>query len=72
LKTPAGHHSDDGLADDCPICAVLALANAPLSATPPLLLAPQATEFAYLITNATSVDLGCADAAFQPRAPPVA
>ena len=29
-KTPAGHHSDDGLADDCPICAVLALANAPL------------------------------------------
>ena len=71
-KTPAGHHSDDGLADDCPICAVLALANAPLSATAPLLPAPQAAEFAYLITNATSVDLGCADAAFQPRAPPVA
>jgi hypothetical protein len=73
LKTPSGNHSDHhGLADDCPICAVLALANAPLSAAPPLLPAPQAAEFAYLITNARSVDLNCADAAFQPRAPPVA
>jgi hypothetical protein len=71
-KTPAGHHSDHhGLADDCAICAVLALANATLSATPPLLPAPHAAGFAYLITNATSVDLNCADAAFQPRAPPV-
>ncbi|WP_426434364.1 DUF2946 domain-containing protein [Bradyrhizobium genosp. P] len=70
-KTPSGHHSNDGLADDCPICAMLVLANAPLSATPPLLPARQAAGFAYLITNATSVDLNCVDAAFQPRAPPV-
>jgi hypothetical protein len=71
-KAPAGHHSDDGLADDCPVCDVLALANAPLSATPPLPPAPQAAEFAYLISNATPVDHNRADAAFQPRAPPVA
>ena len=71
-KTPSDHHSDHGLADDCPICAVLALASAMLSVHPPALPAPQAAEFAYLITNAAAIDLNCASAAFQPRGPPVA
>ena len=71
-KAPSGHHSGDGLADDCPICAVLALANAPLSVPPPSLPAPQAAAFAYLITNATPIDPTCTDTAFQPRAPPAA
>ncbi|MBR0800274.1 DUF2946 family protein [Bradyrhizobium jicamae] len=66
-----GRSDHHGLADDCPICAVLALASTMLSATPPELPAPLAAEFAYLITNAAPVDVDWADAAFQPRGPPV-
>jgi hypothetical protein len=71
-NTSPDRPSDRRLADGCSICAVLALADAMLSATPPDLPAPQAAEFAYLITNAHSVDLDSAGAAFQPRAPPIA
>lgn len=71
-KTSSDHRPDRGLADDCSICAVLALADAMLSATPPHLPAPQAAEFSYLIANATSVDPKSAGVAFQPRAPPTA
>ena len=58
-------------ADPCAICAVIALANAALFATPPLLLLPQAVEFLYLTTDAEFVHLNSARVAFQPRAPPV-
>ena len=57
--------------DPCAICAVIALANAVLFATPPLLLLPQAVEFLYLTTDAEFVHLNSAYGAFQPRAPPV-
>ena len=57
-------------ADPCAICAVMALANAALFATPPLLLLPQAVEFLYLTTDAEFVHLAHGSVAFQPRAPP--
>jgi hypothetical protein len=57
--------------DVCAICAVVALANTALFATPPLLLLPQAVEFLYLTSDAAFVHRGSARVAFQPRAPPV-
>ena len=56
--------------DPCAICAVMALANAALFATPPALLLPQAVEFLYLTTDAEFVHLDHGSVAFQPRAPP--
>jgi hypothetical protein len=62
--------SDQQPNDACAICAVIALANMALSATPPLLLLPQAVEFLYLTTDAEFVHLNSAILAFQPRGPP--
>jgi hypothetical protein len=62
--------SDQQPTDPCAICAVMALANAALFATPPVLLLPQAIEFLYLTTDAEFVHLDHSRAAFQPRAPP--
>jgi len=70
-RSPSNHDSDRHPNDPCAICAVIALANAALSATPPLLLLPQAVEFLYLTTDAEFVHLHSARIAFQPRAPPV-
>jgi hypothetical protein len=56
--------------EPCAICAVMALANAALSGSPPVLLLPQAVEFLYLITDAEFVHLDHSRLAFQPRAPP--
>jgi len=58
--------------DDCAICATIALANTMVDATPPYLLAPQATALGYLTTEAGFADLNSARVAFQPRAPPIA
>lgn len=58
-------------ADDCAMCAVMALANAAVVATPPDLLAPQAAAFLHLVTDVAVVDPNSALAAFQPRAPPI-
>ena len=69
-QSPAHHDSDQQPSDACAICAVIALANAALFATPPLLLLPQAVESLYLITDAAFVRLNSARVAFQPRAPP--
>jgi hypothetical protein len=69
--SPAHHDSDQQPSDACAICAVIALANAALFATPPLLLLPQAVEFLYLTTDAEFVHLNSARVAFQPRAPPI-
>ena len=63
--------SDQQPGDVCAVCAVLALANAMLFATPPLLLLPQAVEILYLGTDAAFIHLNSARAAFQPRAPPI-
>ena len=70
-QQPASNHdSDQQPGDPCAICAVIALANAVLFATPPLLLLPQAVEFLYLTTDAEFVHLNSVRVAFQPRAPP--
>jgi hypothetical protein len=58
-------------ADDCAICAVMALANAMVDATPPCLSAPRAVAFFYLTAAVERIDPGPARYAFQPRAPPV-
>ena len=71
-QQPASKHdSDQQQGDVCAICAVVALANAMLSATPPLLLLPQAIEILYLSTDAEFAHLNSARVAFQPRAPPL-
>jgi hypothetical protein len=59
-------------ADDCAICAVMALANAMVDASPPCLPAPQAAAFSYLPNEAGFLVSNSARAAFQPRAPPIA
>ena len=71
-QQPASDH-DFGQppSDPCAVCAVIALANTVLFATPPLLLLPQAIEFLYRTTDAEFGHLNSARIAFQPRAPPV-
>lgn len=69
-RSPANHDPDQQPADNCAICAVVAMASTVLFATPPLLLLPQAVEFLYLTTDAEFVHLKSAGTAFQPRAPP--
>ena len=60
----------DHAADVCAICAVIALANNVLFATPPLLQLPQAVELLYLTTDAEFAHLRSLRPAFQSRAPP--
>jgi hypothetical protein len=61
----------DSDSDGCAICAVMAMANAVLFATPPLLQLPQAVELLYLTTDAEFIHLNSVRVAFQPRAPPI-
>lgn len=71
-QQPASDHdSGHQPSDPCAICAVIALANSLLFATPPLLLLPQAVEFLHLTTDAEFVHLNAVNFAFQPRAPPI-
>jgi hypothetical protein len=70
-RQPASNpDSDQKPSDPCAICAVIAMANSVLFATPPLLLLPQAIELLYLTTDAEFAHLNSARVAFQPRAPP--
>ncbi|MBV8926523.1 MAG: DUF2946 domain-containing protein [Bradyrhizobium sp.] len=69
-KQPGKHDGDRNGPDGCAICAVMAMASTMLSATPPLLLLPEAVEFLYLSTDAEFIHLKSAGVAFQPRAPP--
>jgi hypothetical protein len=64
---PLGHP-----ADDCAICAVMALVNTVVDAVPPLLLSPHATAFSYLAADDWFAEPHSARVAFQPRAPPIA
>jgi hypothetical protein len=69
-SSPLGHGGDQPSDEPCEICAVISLANAVLSAAPPLLALPQAIEFSYLNADTGPVHLNRARVAFQPRAPP--
>ncbi len=72
-QQPASDRDSDQRTDDfCAICAVVAMANAAFSATPPALLLPLAVDFVYLTTDAGFVHLSPVRVAFQPRAPPAA
>jgi hypothetical protein len=70
-QLPASNHDSDQPNDPCAICAVIALANTALFATPPVLLLPQAVNLLRLATNAAFVHFNRASSAFQPRAPPL-
>jgi hypothetical protein len=71
-QKPASDHDSDRQSNDaCAICAVIAMANAVLFATPPLLELPQAVEFLYRTTDAEFINLNSVRVAFQPRAPPI-
>jgi hypothetical protein len=65
------HESDGRPTDDCAICAVMALANALVVATPSYLLGPQPASSLYLMTEAEFIALNSARVVFQSRAPPV-
>ena len=70
-KPASDHDSDRQTNDACAICAVIAMANAVLFSTPPLLQLPQAVELLYLTTDAEFIHLNSIRVAFQPRAPPI-
>ena len=70
-QAPSNPDTDQQPADACAICAVIALGNNLLFATPPLLLLPQAVELRYLTTDAEFVHLSSVHPAFQSRAPPI-
>jgi hypothetical protein len=72
-QQPASNHDPDRQSNDgCAICAVIAMANTVLFATPPLLLVlPEAIEFLYRTTDTEFVHRNSARVAFQPRAPPI-
>jgi hypothetical protein len=67
---PASDHDSDGRGDICAICAVMAMANTALHATPPALPAPQAVSFVYMPPAVDSVRAASVRLAFQPRGPP--
>jgi Protein of unknown function (DUF2946) len=69
-QSPSNHDSDQP-GDLCAVCAVIALANTALFATPPVVILPQAVELLYLTTDAAFVHLNSSSPAFQPRAPPL-
>jgi predicted lysophospholipase L1 biosynthesis ABC-type transport system permease subunit len=69
-QAPAKHDNDQNDPDGCAICAVMAMAGTVLSASPPILLLPDAVEFLYRTTDAEFLHLKSAGVAFQPRAPP--
>ena len=71
-KLPAGQDNDQQPADNCAICAVMALAGTALVSPPPVLLLPEAIEFFYLATDAEFLHLKSVGVHFQPRAPPAA
>jgi hypothetical protein len=69
-QSPAGPDRDQPGEDNCAICAVVAMAGTVVSATPPLLLLPQAVDLLYRTTDAEFAHLKSASTGFQPRAPP--
>ena len=70
-QPPSNHGSDQPPADPCAICAVIALANSVLFATPPVMLLPQAIELFCLATETGCAHLTAAHPPFHSRAPPL-
>jgi hypothetical protein len=70
IKT-SDHESDGRSTDDCAICAVMALANALVVATPSYLPGPQPASCLNLMTDAEFIALNSARVVFQSRAPPI-
>ena len=66
-----GHDPGEHPGDFCAICVVMAMANAALFATPPMVLLPQAFDFSYTAITTEFVCVLPVRVAFQPRAPPV-
>ena len=70
-RLPTSHDdSDHHPSEKCALCAIIALAGPVLSATPPVVLLPQAEVFLYRVTDAEFVHRNAARLPFQPRAPP--
>ncbi|WP_164939920.1 DUF2946 family protein [Bradyrhizobium zhanjiangense] len=69
-QSPARPDREHSGEDNCAICAIIAMAGTVLSATPPVLLLPQAIELLHRTTDAEFIHLKSAGTAFQPRAPP--
>ena len=70
-NSPAPSDRDSGGRFRCAICAVIAMANAVLFATPPVVLPPKATNFCRIATKVEFARIVPVRVAFQPRAPPV-
>jgi hypothetical protein len=74
LSTPqpgSDQGSPEHPGDICAICAVMAMVNSVVHATPPVVLLPQAVAFAYLTPDADLVRVNAVRTGFQPRAPPI-
>lgn len=69
-QSPASPDREHQGEDNCAICAIIAMAGTVVSATPPVLLLPQAIELLHRTLDAEFVHLKSAGTAFQPRAPP--
>ena len=70
-QQPASHDGGQQTDEPCAICAVMAMANQLVFATPALLLLPDVVELLFLVTDAEFAHLGSLWPAFQSRAPPV-
>ncbi|MBR0959151.1 DUF2946 family protein [Bradyrhizobium japonicum] len=69
-QSPSSPDREHSREDSCAICAIIAMAGTIISATPPVLLLPQAIELLHRTTDAEFLHLKSAGTAFQPRAPP--
>lgn len=69
-QSPASPDREHQGEDNCAICTIIAMAGTVVSATPPVLLLPQAIELLRRSTDAEFIHLKSAGTAFQPRAPP--
>jgi hypothetical protein len=69
-QSPSSPDREQPGEDNCAICAVVAMAGTVVSATPPVLLLPQAIDLLYRSTDAEFLHLKSVGTAFQPRAPP--
>ncbi|MFB6418842.1 MULTISPECIES: DUF2946 domain-containing protein [Bradyrhizobium] len=69
-QSPSSPDREHPAEDNCAICAIIAMAGTIISATPPVLLLPQAIELLHRTTDAEFIHLKSAGTAFQPRAPP--
>ncbi|MGJ4891638.1 DUF2946 family protein [Bradyrhizobium sp. HKCCYLRH3099] len=71
-STPSQDPDQQPSADGCAICAVMAMAQSVLLSPVPVLTLPEAVGFRLPEAIATDVAAAIIDAAFQPRAPPLA